>query len=338
MRSARVRTARFAFRHPATGDALADGRLSAANAETLALFATRRRKTFVGDEDVILEHAPKLSPDAFGVMMRKWREYADDLEAKDETSKAFEERFFRLTDTLDGAKVDGFLDPEAAALIRAALDAIDRPDPTNGLVKPRSLGQRYADALVDLAKESLARTERGGRFVPNIDGVLDVNRVAGHEPVDIFGDPGVPRCGDAIGRRPVSPEMIERLLCDCNIGRVIMRGESEVLDVGRRSRRVTRAQWRALRRRDTTCRFPGCDRPAKWTDAHHMKPWIDGGRTDLENLVLLCRYHHVLCHEGGLTLTRTPDGTITATKPDPDRPHPTAPPPRRGPPDYTLAA
>ena len=48
--------------------------------------------------------------------MRKWREYADDLEAKDETSKAFEERFFRLTDTLDGAKLDGFLDPEAAAL------------------------------------------------------------------------------------------------------------------------------------------------------------------------------------------------------------------------------
>ncbi len=188
----KVRTARFAFRHAATGDALADGRLSSANAETLAVLATRRRKTFEHDEEIILEHAPKLSPDAFAFMMRKWREYADDLEAKDETSKAFEERFFRLTDTLDGAKVDGFLDPEAAALVRSALDAIDRPDPTNGLVKPRSLGQRYADALVDLARESLARTKRGGRFVPNVDGVLDVNRVAGHEPVDIFGDPGRP--------------------------------------------------------------------------------------------------------------------------------------------------
>ena len=134
----RVRTARFAFAHAATGDALADGRLSAAKAETLALLATRRQKTFVGDEEVILDHAPKLSPDAFAVLMHKWREYADDEEAKDEKSKPFEERFFRLTDTLDGAKIDGFVDPEAAALIRSALDAIDRPDPTNGPVKPRS--------------------------------------------------------------------------------------------------------------------------------------------------------------------------------------------------------
>jgi hypothetical protein len=332
----RVRTARFAFRHPATGDALADGGLSAANAETLALLATRRRKTFVGDEDVILEHAPKLSPDAFAIMMRKWREYADDLEAKDATSKAFEERFFRLTDTLDGAKIDGFSDPEAAALVRAALDAIDRPDPTNGPVKPRSLGQRYADALVDLAKASLARTQRGGRFTPNIDAVLDVNRIAGHPPVDLYGDPGMPGHGDAIGRRPISPATIERLLCDCNIGRVIMRGASEILDIGRRSRTVTRAQWRALIRRDQHCRFPGCDRPAEWTDVHHTRRWIDGGRTDLDDLVLLCRFHHVLCHEGHWTLTRQPDGTITATKPEP---HPThTPPPTRGPPHDTLAA
>ena len=85
---------------------------------------------------------------------------------------------------------------------------------------------------------------------------------------------------------------------------------------------------------------PGCDRPAEWTDAHHLNHWLHGGATDLDNLVLLCRYHHVLCHEGRWTLTRAPDGTITVTKPDPDG----APPPQRGPPDpshvpsYTLAA
>ena len=176
--------------------------------------------------------------------------------------------------------------------------------------------------------------------MPNIDAVYDVNRVAGQPPVDILGDPGVPGYADAIGRRPISPEMIERLLCDCNIGRVLMAGDSEVLDVGRRSRRANRAQWRALRRRDQHCRFPDCDRPPEWTDVHHTTRWIDGGETNLDDLVLLCRYHHVLCHEGGWTLTRHPDGTVTATRPatNPD-PEPTpTPPPQRGPPGYTLAA
>ena len=90
-------------------------------------------------------------------------------------------------------------------MIRAALDAIDRPDPVDGPVAPRSLGQRYADALVGLARESLVCTERGGRFVPNIDAVYDVNRVAGHPPAGISatagvpGEQGVPGYGDAIG-------------------------------------------------------------------------------------------------------------------------------------------
>ena len=289
---------------------------------------------------MILEHAPKLSPDAFGVMMRKWREYADDLEAKDETSKAFEERFFRLTDTLDGAKVDGFLDPEAAALVRSALDAIDRPDPTNGLVKPRSLGQRYADALVDLATRILGPHRSGEAGSSRTStAVLDVNRVAGHEPVDIFGDPGVPGYGDAIGRRPVSPETIERLLCDCNIGRVLMRGESEVLDVGRRSRtRHPGPMAGAAPPRQDTAGSPAVTGPPNGPTSTTSTRWIDGGRTDLDNLVLLCRYHHVLCHEGGWTLTRTTRRHDHRHQTRPRPPHPTPPPPRRGPPDYTLAA
>ena len=105
-----------------------------------------------------------------------------------------------------------------------------------------------------------------------------------------------------------------------------MRGESEVLDVGRRSRTRHPGPVAGAAPPRPDCRFPGCDRPAEWTDVHHLNPWIDGGRTDLDNLVLSCRYHHVLCHEGGWTLTRTPDGTITATKPDPDRrPNPATP-------------
>ena len=67
----------------------------------------------------------------------------------------------------------------------------------------------------------------------------------------------------------------------------------------------------------STAGSPAVTGPPNGPTSTTSKRWIDGGRTDLDNLVLLCRYHHVLCHEGGWTLTRQPDGTITATKPEP---------------------
>jgi hypothetical protein len=130
---------------------------------------------------------------------------------------------------------------------------------------------------------------------------------------------------------PVPRWTVERLACDCSVGRVLMRGESEVLDLGRRVRLVSKAQRRALVHRDRHCAFPGCRRPPRWCDAHHLVPWLQGGPTDLDNLVLLCRRHHVLCHEGGWALTRLPDATLEATPPE------TGPPKPRGP-DLTLVA
>jgi HNH endonuclease len=87
------------------------------------------------------------------------------------------------------------------------------------------------------------------------------------------------------------------------------------LDVGRTSRVVTPAQRQALAVRDGGCVFPGCSRPLVWCEAHHVWHWLDGGPTDLANLVLLCRAHHRAVHEGGWHLARGPDGEVTATPP-----------------------
>jgi hypothetical protein len=82
--------------------------------------------------------------------------------------------------------------------------------------------------------------------------------------------------------------------------------DSQVLDVGRKQRLFTAPQRRAITARDRHCRFPGCDRPPRWCDVHHIKHWLHGGPTSVENGVLLCRFHHTLVHEAGWRLVGTP--------------------------------
>jgi Domain of unknown function (DUF222)/HNH endonuclease len=83
---------------------------------------------------------------------------------------------------------------------------------------------------------------------------------------------------------------------------------TQLLDLGRAARLITPALRRALTVRDGGCIAAGCDRPASWTDAHHLTHWFHGGPTNLDNLVLLCRMHHRAVHEGGWQLGRDPSG------------------------------
>jgi len=87
------------------------------------------------------------------------------------------------------------------------------------------------------------------------------------------------------------------------------------LDIGRKTRAVPPALRRALHARDAGCRFPGCNHH-RFVDAHHIEHWADGGKTSIDNLVLLCRRHHRLVHEGGFGLDKIADGRIRFTRPD----------------------
>jgi hypothetical protein len=101
--------------------------------------------------------------------------------------------------------------------------------------------------------------------------------------------------------------------------RVVLSARSEPLDVGRRTSVVPPSLRRAVVVRDGGCRFPGCDRPPPWCDAHHVDHWADGGATSLADLLLLCRRHHRLVHRpggfglrlvGGLPVFRRSDGSV----------------------------
>jgi len=163
------------------------------------------------------------------------------------------------------------------------------------------------------------------------------------------GDPGLSELED--GTR-VSAETARRLACDAS--RVEVRHESgsvassakgspngsangsahgSVLDVGRKTRTIPPALRRALDARDRGCRFPACG--LRFTDAHHIVHWADGGETKLDNTVLLCRTHHRRVHEGGyrVCIDRagqvvffTPrGGALFEAPPMPELPHPHAP-------------
>lgn len=111
---------------------------------------------------------------------------------------------------------------------------------------------------------------------------------------------------DAEGHRV--PERTARLAaCDADIWSVVLGSLGEPLDLGHARRLATTAMRRAMAVRDGGCVFPGCDGSPSWTDAHHVKHWIDGGETSIANLASLCRHHHMVSHRPGWTMGITDD-------------------------------
>jgi hypothetical protein len=100
-----------------------------------------------------------------------------------------------------------------------------------------------------------------------------------------------------------------RLACDAGLLVAKTDERGDLLDLGRKSRVVSPALARALRLRDRRCRFPGCDHRA-FVDAHHIEHWVHGGRTSIDNLVLVCHAHHVALHEGGFSVERGAGGLV----------------------------
>ena len=153
--------------------------------------------------------------------------------------------------------------------------------------------------------------------------VLHVDATAATEGADVVFDGALEVDDSAVH---VSAETSRRLACDAAVVRMHHDADGNVLDVGRKTRTIPAAIRRALSARDTRCQFPGCS--ARRCDAHHIEHWVDGGATSLDNLVLLCRRHHRLVHEGGFTLERQADGTVAFFYKD-GAPLWTAPPPPR---------
>ncbi|BCB75436.1 HNH endonuclease signature motif containing protein [Phytohabitans flavus] len=206
-------------------------------------------------------------------------------------ARAWQTRAFQLTRLGDGrVRVTGWLDEAGAATVNAALDPLCAPRHDD---EPRTPGQRRADALVevcDLATRTEQLPDNGGQR-PHVMVTVPFELLEQQFGVGML---------DTGGR--LSPTQVRQLACDAQLIPAVLDGDGQVLDLGRTRRLITGSLRQALELRDRGCAFPGCDRPPRWCDGHHIQSWADGGPTSLENSVLLCGYHHRIIHRGHWTI------------------------------------
>ncbi len=191
---------------------------------------------------------------------------------------------------------------EGAAVARALEHLADELPVMPGEEDVCHADARRADALVALASTCLAG-----------DPDPDRATVMVHAPLEalVSGESGCELEGGGL----IHAETVRRLLCSGRVQTVIENGIGHPVGVGRMTRVPSAWMLRQLRYRDFECRFPGCG-ARRFNQAHHIIWWERGGRTDLDNLLLLCTFHHRLVHEYGWTVTRARDGTVEWFHPD----------------------
>ena len=350
-----VRVARALGELPRLSEAMKLGRISYSKVRALSRVATP------ANEEELLAFAEAGTATHVERLVRAWRR-VDRVEEQGREALRHASRYLDLWTDEDGmVVVRGRLDPEAGAALRKAVEAgcdllydeeKERETATQDGVP---VSQRRADALGRVAEAALAggldKGTRGDRYqvVVHVDAAVlaeedfpaGTRRGGAEPPADaaLEGDRDVPAgtpsgpeaSATAIAAHSVLPfrgdvpaGTSRRIACDA--ARVVMTHDSEgnILDLGRKTRVISPALRRALEHRDQGCRFPGCG--VRFCDAHHVRHWAQGGKTRLDNLVLLCRKHHRALHEEGYRMEGASHGEFRFLCPD-GRPMAEAPPP-----------
>jgi len=273
---------------PELAEAFGSGEVSRTHAQIIASAYTPERVAELAElERPLVDAALEATPRELCHIVRYVTDAidGDDGAANDEAVHA--RRRWHMSRTIDGMlKIDGLVDPEAAEYWEKAVNAeIDR-EYFEG--DTRLLSQRRADAATNLVRRALDAGEVGNsRTVrPHLSIVADLDALPGMTPELVAAVRTEARNGG------LSAATLERISCDCDISRVITSGRSEILDVGRATRTISAALWKALVVRDRNCTAPGCKQPPERCEAHHRRHWSRGGLTNLDNLELLCWHHH----------------------------------------------
>lgn len=327
-----VRVARALRRMPRTGAAFATGELTYSKVREMTRLVDRAQpapepdpaqpedgRTQI-DEDALIALARSSTASQLSRTLSAYR-------AADGTSRRrrARQKVSWVTDEDGNVHLTATLPPEAGAAviaaIQAAIDAGAAPEPQPGDERPDDQlpgqsaddAQRAAwersrvEALREVADHYLASRpeDRSGEDRTTV--VIEVNAAALDAGTDESASAeALSQTCRVRGGAAIEPSEARTALCDSPMLGVIIDEAGEPLAVGREHRLVTRAQRRALMVRDGCCQFPGCTQSRR-LKAHHRISWLDGGATDLENLILLCQWHHSRVHDERIAIAPCTD-------------------------------
>ncbi|MGH3898346.1 MAG: DUF222 domain-containing protein [Pseudonocardiaceae bacterium] len=309
-------------RLPATAAALAAGAIGTGQlrviTETMVLMPTSvpepARERIEAD---LAGHARDFDPRRLRIIAQRMLDVADPdgPEPAEDASPVTPARGeLWLRDRRDGRLgLEGWLDAEHGSMVRALIEQLTARRPTtDGVADDRTVPQRHADALIELCERA-----RAAEGFPTTAGEPP------HVTVTIDWDALRTGLGTATldYGQLITAATARRIACDCKLIPVVLGGAGEPLDVGRAQRTVPLGIRRALVARDRGCAFPGCHRPPRRCEAHHITHWSDGGETSVANCCLLCVMHHQQVHLQGWDIT-VQGGRVEFRPPaiiDPDR-------------------
>ncbi|MEU8636174.1 DUF222 domain-containing protein [Amycolatopsis sp. NPDC048633] len=287
---------------PATGLAAADGRLSTPMIDTIVGVVTQLSPEHRDEaEQHMLTFASDAGHKQVAALGARIVAHLDpDGTEPDETEPATPTRELSLRRKRTGVwELSGRFDDETGMRASALLDTLAQRRATDEGPDLRSPQERYGDAFsdaIDLALNTPDLPMQAGERAHVMIAVSleDLKSGIGRA---ILGDTGT-----------ISAAEARIHACDCKLIPAVLGEKSEPLDLGRQSRLVTPGIRRALYLRDRGCAFPGCHRPPRHCQGHHIRHWADGGPTELGNLVLMCAHHHRLLHRSGWQVRIAADG------------------------------
>jgi hypothetical protein len=304
-------SARFGFRHataaqlvrvarrlqdlPVLRSRFAEGALSLDQVDAISKLATPETEEAVISECLGLSNAAldraarRANPPSTADAVEAWRV-----------------RWLSIQYTLDGIRGQMNADLPGAEMSMVETAIRERADripvnPESGIFDPYP--QRMADGLVQLATTT---TGDAGSGLAQITVFADLEALT--EPGETSG------VAEIEGGPVIANETARRLSCD-PIVECVVGDHLRTLGIGRRSRLIPAWLRRQLWFRDGGCQFPGCS-TRNFVHAHHRTHWADGGPTDLDNLILLCGYHHRFLHEHGWEIEDDPEGRPVFRRPD----------------------
>ncbi|MEV7038236.1 DUF222 domain-containing protein [Amycolatopsis sp. NPDC051061] len=287
---------------PATGAAASNGRLSTPMIDTIVGVMTQVPLEHREEaEQHLLTFAEDAGHKQVAALGARILAHLDPDGAEPETAEpATPNRELSLRRKRTGGwELNGRFDDETGARASALLDSLAERRTGDEGPDLRSPLERYGDAFsdaVDMALNSPDLPMQAGERAHVMVAVSleDLKTGVGRA---ILGDTGTMSAAEA------------RIhACDCMLIPTVLGGKSEPLGLGRLRRLVPPGIRRALYLRDRGCAFPGCHRPPRHCQGHHIRHWADGGPTELGNLVLMCAHHHRLLHRSGWQVRIAADG------------------------------